>query len=72
MGSLRTFIDTKHIQLESWHAFCQAINKGIEGDEWGDLYSHYRELNQAARTKKAEWESKGESPLGDESGLGQL
>ena len=30
VGSLRTFIDAKHIQLESWHAVCQAICKGIE------------------------------------------
>ena len=25
-----------------WHAFCQAIYKGIEGKEWEELYCHYR------------------------------
>ena len=39
----RAFINTKHIELErwgpppvdaDWHAFCQTIHKGIEGEEW--------------------------------------
>ena len=42
LGSLRTIIDTKHIELErwgplvdvNWHAFCQAIYRGIAGREW--------------------------------------
>ena len=44
VGSRRTFIDTKHTyQVErwepplvdaDWHAFCQAVCKGIEGKEW--------------------------------------
>ena len=35
-----------------WHAFCQAIYKGIEGQEWEALYYHYKELLQAAGAKK--------------------
>ena len=23
-----------------WHAFCQAISRGIEGSEWEELYFH--------------------------------
>ena len=33
-----------------WHAFCQAIYKGIEGRDWegreGELYEHHKELKR--------------------------
>ena len=35
-----------------WCAFCQAIYKGIEGSEWGELYHHYRDFCKAAGAKK--------------------
>ena len=35
-----------------WHAFCQAIYKGIEGDDWEELYEHYKEMSKAAGVKK--------------------
>ena len=50
------FINTKHTKFErwepplvdaDWHAFCQAIYKGIERKEWEDKYDHCRELSQA-------------------------
>ena len=31
-----------------WHAFCQAIYKGIEGSDWGELHEHYKEMSRAA------------------------
>ena len=31
-----------------WHAFCQAIYKGIESSEWEVLYEHYKEMSKAA------------------------
>ena len=50
VGSLRTFIDTTHIELErsplvdaDWHAFCRAIHKGIEGKEWEVLQYQCKE-----------------------------
>ena len=50
VGSLRTFIDTKHIKLErgplvdvDWHAFRQAIHKGFKGKEWKASCYRYRE-----------------------------
>ena len=61
MGSLRTFIDTKHVELErwgppradaDWDAFWHTIYKGIEGQEWEELYDHYKEFHQAAGTEK--------------------
>ena len=35
-----------------WHAFCQAIYKGIERDECEELYCHHREMSRAAGAKK--------------------
>ena len=43
VGMQRTFINTKHVELErwgppqvdaDWHACCEAIYQGIEGQEW--------------------------------------
>ena len=35
-----------------WHAFCQAIYKGIEGEEWEELYCHNREMSRGNRSQK--------------------
>ena len=35
-----------------WYAFCQAIYEGIEGKEWEELYSHHREMSNAAGAEK--------------------
>ena len=51
-GGLRTFIDTTKVGdcrwgpslvHEDWHAICQAIFKGIEGEEWERLFLEYVE-----------------------------
>ena len=49
-----------------WHAFCQAIYEGIEGNEWEELYFHYRDMSKAAGAKKPIESQKSKSPLGDE------
>ena len=46
-----------------WHAFCQAIYKGIEGEDWAGLYDWYREMSRAAGVKKRREAQKSESPL---------
>ena len=33
-------------------AFCQAIHKGIEGEDWKELYHCYKEMNRAAGVRK--------------------
>ena len=33
-----------------WHAFCQAIN--LPGNQWEELYFHYREMSKAVGAKK--------------------
>ena len=35
-----------------WYAFCQAIYKGIEGNEQEELYCHFREMSKAAGARK--------------------
>ena len=35
-----------------WHAFCQALYQGMEGQEWEALYYHYHELHQAVKSSK--------------------
>ena len=54
----RAFIVTDHIESErwepllvvaDWHAFCQAIYKGVE---WEELYCHCREMSKATGAQK--------------------
>ena len=57
-----------------WHAFCQAINKGIERQDWEELYDCCTEMSRAARVKKppeaqkakALWKMKGAKDAGQE------
>ena len=61
VGTQRAFIDTEHIEFErwgpplvdaDWHAFCQAIYKGIEVKEWEELCYHNR-IEPGCRSYKA-------------------
>ena len=57
-----------------WHAFCQAIYKGIGGIEWKELHHHYRDVSKAAGARKpsesheakALWPMKAAKDRGDE------
>ena len=57
LTTLRTTDGSRRRLMRTGNAYCQAIYKGIEGEEWDALYYHYRELNQATGAKKP-----GESP----------
>ena len=35
-----------------WHAFCQALFQGIEGEDWRELYDGYEEMSRAVGVKK--------------------
>ena len=37
---------------EEWHAICQAIYKGVEGQEWDVKYYKYAEMHKAINRKK--------------------
>ena len=54
VGKQRAFTNTEYTEFErwgpplvdvDWHAFCQAMYKGIEGKEWEELYFHHREMS---------------------------
>ena len=32
-------------QMHDWHALCQALYKGIEGEDWGELYDAQKEMS---------------------------
>ena len=63
VGTLKAFNNITHIEFErwgppvvhaDWHAFCQAIYKGIEREEWEELHCHYRVLSEATGAKKVQ------------------
>ena len=35
-----------------WYAFCQALYKGIEGEDWEDMYDSYKVMSKAVGVKK--------------------
>ena len=35
-----------------WHAFCQALHIGIEGEGWQEPYDAYKEMSRAVEVKK--------------------
>ena len=35
-----------------WYAFCQALHKGIEGEDWGYMYESHKEMSRAVEVKK--------------------
>ena len=62
VGTLRAFNNLEQIEFErwrpslvdaDWHAFCQAIYKGIERENWEELYCHYRDMSKGNRSQKA-------------------
>ena len=42
----------RHLVDADWHAFCQACNKGIEGEDRRDLYEAYKERSRSVEVKK--------------------
>ena len=60
-GVVRTFIDTANVEDDryepplvdaDWHAFCQAMCQGIEGQELETMCFHCKNLHQAAWGKQ--------------------
>ena len=63
VGTLIGCINIDHIEDDrwksplvdsDWHAFCEAIHKGIEGEEWEELYWHSREMGASGAKKPSE------------------
>ena len=53
-----------------WHAFCQALCEGIEGDHWRELYDACKEMIRAVGVKKATRGPESKSPLENECSQG--
>ena len=57
-----------------WYAFCQALYKGIEGEDWGEMYDAYKEMSRAVGVKKPQeaqkakalWKMKASKETGEE------
>ena len=50
-----------------WYAFCQALYKGIEGEDWEEMYESYKEMSRAVQGKEATGSPEGKSFVGHES-----
>ena len=49
-------------------AFCQALYKGIEGEDWGEMYEAYKEMSRAVGCEEATGGPESKSPLENEGG----
>ena len=36
----------------NWYAFCQALYKGIEGEDWEEMYNSHKAMSRAVGVKK--------------------
>ena len=61
VNTLKAYIDVNHIKPErwspllvdpGWYAFCQALNKGIEGEDWEEMYDSYKAMSKALGVNK--------------------
>ena len=61
VGTWKSYINVDHKAKErwgpplvdvGWHAFCQALCKGIEGEDWKKHYDAYKEMSTAVKVKK--------------------
>ena len=83
VGSLNTNVNVNHIEKErwgpplvdaDWYAFCQALCKGIEGEDWEYMYDSHKEIKRAvgvrkpqeAQKAKALWKMKAAKEAGEE------
>ena len=83
VGTCKSYINVDHIAKErwgpplvdaDWHAICHVLYKGIEGEDWGELYDAYKEMNRTVRVKKPQeaqkvkvlWKMKAAKDAGEE------
>ena len=61
VNTSKALINVNHIEPErwspvlvdaDWYAFCQPLYKGIEGEDWEEMYDSYRVMNVAVGVKK--------------------
>ena len=61
-NTLKAYMDVNHIKPErwvsplvdaGWYAFCQALYKGIEGEDWEEMVDSYKAMSKALGCKKS-------------------
>ena len=56
VGTLKAYVNVNHMGRplldHDWHAFCQALYKGTEGEYWVEMYDSYKEMSRAVGVKK--------------------
>ena len=59
VGTLKAYVNVDHKKKmgsplvgHDWHAFCQALYKGIEGEDWEEMYFSYKEMSRAVEMRK--------------------
>ena len=82
VGTLKTYINVNHIEKERWclplgittAMTCQALFKGIEGEDWAEMYEAFKDMSRAVEVKKpkesqkakAFWKMKAAKEAGEE------
>ena len=84
VGTWKPYTNVDHTEKERWgprlvdydsHAFCQALYKGIEGEDWRELNDAEKEMSRAVgvqkpqepqKAKKALWKMKAAKDAGEE------
>ena len=56
-----------HLVDAEWNAFCQALYKGIEREDWEEMYDSYKEMSRALWCDEAAGGPEGKSLVGHES-----
>ena len=80
VNTSRALIDVNHIEPErwgpllvdtDWYAFFPALYKGIEGNDWEEMYDSYKVMSRAVGVKKPQEAQKATGLVGHESSQGQ-
>ena len=83
VGTWKSYINVDHMEKErrcphlvdcDWNAFRQAVYKGIEGEDWREMYEAYKEMSRAVVVKKPQetqkakllWNMKAAKDAGEE------
>ena len=75
VGTWKSYINVDHIEKgevgsslvdADWHEFCQALHKGIEGEDWEELYDAYKEMSRAVGRSSSRKSLRKQKPLENE------
>ena len=73
VGTWKSYINVDHTEKErsgpplvdyDWYSFRQTLHKGIEEEDWRELYDAYKEMSRALGVKKPQEAPKKQKPSG--------